>query len=180
MPISFRSAAAAAAALVLTLAAILPADAQEQAPRSRIDLVPLLGYAHGGARSRDAFVAGFRIGIGTDRLGIAYTQELWLVDWPCPRTADVCDDAESHTLGVERRFAGAAGSALDVGVDAGVLSWYGAHPMGAVRLGAEQGIGRVALRAEAQAQTVPALHAATVGLFLGLRISFPGPPLPHR
>lgn len=181
MPVSFRAPArAAAAALVLAAALVQPAHAQEQAPRSRVDLVPLLGYAHGGARSRDAWVSGLRIGIGTDRVGIAYTQELWLVDWPCPRTTDVCDDAASYTLGVERRFPRAAGHVLDVGVDAGVFSWYGAHPMGAVRLGSEQAVGRVALRAEAQAQTVPALHAATVGLFLGVRISFAGPRLPGR
>jgi hypothetical protein len=183
----FRSAARmvalAAVALVISAPrAVMAQDAAAEAgTRTRIDLIPMVGYAHGGENSRHALVSAFRIGLRTETWGIAYTQEYWVAGWTCPReTDDVCDDPSSYTLGIDRRFAGSGGAALVAGADLGVMSWYGARAMGGVRVGLEQPIPPLgAIRIEGQAQKVLGIDVATVAALVGFRFSFGGPRLRH-
>lgn len=151
--------------------------AEGEGVRTRIDLIPMVGYAHGGENSRHAWASMVRVGLRTETWGISYTQGYWIAGWTCPRqNVDVCDDPNSYTLGVERRFATADGTALVAGAEAGVMSWYGARAMGGVRVGVEQPVPPLgAIRIEGQAQKVAGRDIATAGIFAGFRFSFGGP-----
>ena len=185
MPISrSRTCIIAAAAVALAIFAprwVAAQDASaDDGPRTRIDVIPMVGYAYGGANSRHALVSAVRVGLRTETWGIGYTQGYWVAGWTCPRETDVCDDPSSYTLGVERRFTKPDGTALVAGADAGVMSWYGARAMGGVRVGLEQPVPPLgAIRIEGQAQKVLGIDIATVAALVGFRFSFGGPRLRH-
>jgi hypothetical protein len=177
MRISWTAAAWLAAALVLAFPRAAAAQ-DAPAPRTRIDIIPQLGYAGLLEHGRSGLASSLRLAIGTGRVGIAYTQGYWVGSVHCP--ADVCNDLESYTVGGEARIAERGGTVLVAGADAGVMSFYGSHAMGDVRLAVDQGGRTLALRSELQAQAASGVEVAHVLLSVGLRISFAGPRLPRR
>jgi hypothetical protein len=174
---------AAVAALVLAFASSRALVAQEERPRgerTHIDLIPFFAYGHGIGGSHDAFLGGFRIGMRTERWGVALTEQDWIIDLPCDDDPEPCDDPISTTLGGEWRMPGRLGATLIAGADVGVFDAEGTHLLTGVRLGTDQALGPLGLRIEAQAQKVLGLDVATLDALVGLRISFGGPRLPRR
>jgi hypothetical protein len=184
MPIPISAGARTAfALLMLALAAPAAAKAQEERPRgerTHIDLIPFFAYGRGIGGSHDAFLGGFRIGMRTERWGVALTEQDWIIDQPCDDDPEPCDDPISTTLGGEWRMPGRLGATLIVGADMGMFDAEGTHLLTGMRLGAEQALGPLGLRVEARAQKVLGLGVATLDALLGLRISFGGPRLPRR